>query len=89
MNDIPGLSRPLADAGKRVDSWDDAGGQLVVVASSTVSRSTCPQLSIELKLYLPRPRAYLGRAGIRARLCRTLRQLRVANFGGRFQAAQE
>jgi hypothetical protein len=43
MNDIPGLSRPLADAGKRVDSWDDAGGQLVVVASSTVSRSTCPQ----------------------------------------------
>ena len=43
MNDIPGLSRPLADAGKHVDSWDDAGGQLVVVASSTVSRSTCPQ----------------------------------------------
>jgi transposase len=43
MNDIPGLSRPLADAGKRVDSWDDAGGELVVVASSTVSRSTCPQ----------------------------------------------
>src|ERR1019366_3799573 len=38
MNDIPGLSRSLADAGKRVDSWDDAGGQLVVVASSNVAR---------------------------------------------------
>jgi hypothetical protein len=30
MNDMPGLSRPLADAGKRVDSWDDAGGHFVL-----------------------------------------------------------
>jgi hypothetical protein len=43
MNGIPGLTRPLAAAGKRIDHWDDTGGRLRVSASSSVTWSICPK----------------------------------------------
>ena len=43
MNGIPGLTQPLAAAGKRIDHWDDTGGRLRVSASSSVPWSICPK----------------------------------------------
>jgi hypothetical protein len=43
MNGIPGLTQPLAAAGKRIDHWDDTGGRLRVSASSSVTWSICPK----------------------------------------------
>jgi transposase len=40
---IPGLSRLLEAAGKRVTSWDDSGSRLVVEAGSVVESAVCPQ----------------------------------------------
>jgi len=43
MIGIPGLTQPLAAAGKRIDHWDDTGGRLRVSASSSVTWSICPK----------------------------------------------
>ena len=39
---IPGLSRLLEAAGKRVTAWDDTGSRLVVEAGSVVKSAVCP-----------------------------------------------
>ena len=43
MNGIPGLTQPLAAAGKRTDHWDGTGDRLRVSASSSVTWSICPK----------------------------------------------
>ena len=43
MNGIPGLTQLLAAAGKRIDHWDDTGGRLRVLVSSSVTWSICPK----------------------------------------------
>ena len=39
---IPGLSKPLKVAGKRIASWAEDGDGLTVEADSTVRQATCP-----------------------------------------------